>query len=188
MRVVNRIVVILLLAGLFVLGVYMVVYAFRLFGYSLGSLPISDVTGGLQGFLGRLAQGSLSAIAIAVLVLVALAGLILLILELRPSRPRYVRMDGGTYVTRGAVEEEISTAAEQVQNVLGSSVRVQARRSPGANVDLEARVRRGADTGAIQGSLREAVQGHLSSRGLPVNRLNVKLVEVDPRQARTRVQ
>ena len=42
---------ILLLAGLFVLGVYTVVYAFDLFGHSLTSLPISDFSGGLQDFV-----------------------------------------------------------------------------------------------------------------------------------------
>ena len=47
MRVFNRIAMTLLFAGLFVLGVYMVVYAFDLFGYKLASLPISDFSGGL---------------------------------------------------------------------------------------------------------------------------------------------
>ena len=46
MRVFNRIFMILLFAGLFVLGVYMVVYAFNLFGYRLEALP----TLGLSGF------------------------------------------------------------------------------------------------------------------------------------------
>jgi benzoyl-CoA reductase/2-hydroxyglutaryl-CoA dehydratase subunit BcrC/BadD/HgdB len=36
--------------------------------------------------------------------------------------------------------------------------------------------------------LRTAVQEHLSEKGLPVSKLNVKLVEADPRQTKTRVQ
>jgi hypothetical protein len=55
-------------------------------------------------------------------------------------------------------------------------------------VDLEARVRRGEDTKAIQSSLRRQVQEHLGGRGLPVSKLNVKTVEADPRQTQTRVQ
>jgi hypothetical protein len=97
-------------------------------------------------------------------------------------------MGKGTYVTRGVVAEEISSVAEQVPDVLGSSVNVKARRSPGAQVDLEARVRRGEDLGPIRSNLRTTVQEYLSERGLPVSKLNVKLVEADPRQTKTRVQ
>jgi len=188
MRVFNRIAMILLLAGLFVLGVYMVVYAFDLFGYKLGSLPISDFAGGLKGFVTNVEKGALSIVTMIILVLLALLGLLWFIAELRPTAPRRVRMGSGTYVTRGVVEEEISTVAEQVADVLGSSVGVKAKRSPGAQVDLEARVRRGEDLGTIKSSLRSKVQEHLSERGLPVSKLNVKLVEADPRQTKARVQ
>jgi hypothetical protein len=97
-------------------------------------------------------------------------------------------MGSGTYVARGVVEEEVAAAAEQVPDVLGSSVGVRARRSPGARVDLEARVRRGEDLGTIKSGLQSTVQQHLSERGLPVSKLNVRLVEADPRQTSTRVQ
>jgi len=188
MRVFNRIVMTLLFAGLFVLGVYMVVYSFDLFGRSLTSLPITDFSGGLEDFVTRVEDGKLSAVTIAILGLLAILGLIWFIAELRPSAPRRVRMGNGTYVTRGVVEEEVSTVAEQVKDVLGSSVGVKARRSPGAQVDLEARVRREGDSGTIKSGLRTRVEEHLSERGLPVSKLNVKLVEADPRQTTTRVQ
>jgi hypothetical protein len=188
MRVFNRIVMTLLFAGLFVLGVYMVVYSFDLFGRSLTSLPISDFAGGLEDFVTRVEDGNLSVITIITLVLLALLGLLWFILELRPSAPRRVRMGNGTYAARGVVAEEVSTVAEQVPDVLGSSVGVRARRSPGAMVDLEARVRRGEDLEAIKRGLRTTVQQHLSEKGLPVSKLNVKLVEADPRQTKTRVQ
>jgi uncharacterized alkaline shock family protein YloU len=97
-------------------------------------------------------------------------------------------MGNGTYVTRSVIEGEVSTVAEQVPDVLGSSVGVKARRSPGAKVDLEARVRRGEDQSTIKSSLQSTVREHLSERGLPVNKLNVKLVEADPRQTKARVQ
>ena len=188
MNVFNRIVMTLLFAGLFVLGVYMVVYSFDLFGRSLTSLPISDFSSGLQDFVTRVEDGNLSAVTIIILVLLAVLGLIWFISELKPSAPKRVRMGNGTYVTRGVVEEEISTVAEQVPDVLGSSVGVKARRSPGARVDLEARVRQGEDLETIRSDLRSTVQQHLSERGLPVSKLNVKLVEADPRQTKTRVQ
>jgi hypothetical protein len=86
------------------------------------------------------------------------------------------------------VEEEISTVAEQVPGVLGSSVGVKARRSPGAQVDFEARVRRGEDLETVRSALRTRVQEHLSEKGLPVSKLKVRLVEADPRQTKTRVQ
>ena len=178
----------LLFAGLFVLGVYMIVYSFDLFGRSLTSLPISDFSGGLEDFLTHVEDGNLSAITIITLVLLALLGLIWFIAELRPSAPRRVRMGNGTYVTRGVVAQEVSTAAEEVSDVLGSSVGVQARRSPGARVNLEARVRQGEDLGTIRSGLRATVQERLSQKGLPVSKLNVKLVEADPRQTKTRVQ
>jgi hypothetical protein len=188
MNVFNRIVMTLLFASLFVLGVYMVVYSFDLFGRSLTSLPISDFSSGLQDFVTRVEDGNLSAVTIITLVLLAVLGLIWFISELKPSAPKRVRMGNGTYVTRGVVEEEISTVAEQVPDVLGSSVGVKARRSPGARVDLEARVRQGEDLETIRSDLRSTVQQHLSEKGLPVSKLNVKLVEADPRQTKTRVQ
>jgi hypothetical protein len=188
MSVFNRIVMTLLFAGLFVLGVYTVVYSFDLIGRSLTSLPISDFSSGLQDFVTRVEDGNLSVVTIITLALIALLGLILFIAELKPPVPRRVRMGNGTYVTRGVVEEEISTVAEQVPGVLGSSVSVKARRKPGGRVDLEARVRRGEDLETIRSGLRTTVQKHLSERGLPVSKLKVKLVEADPRQTKTRVQ
>jgi hypothetical protein len=188
MSVFNRIVMTLLFAGLFVLGLYTVVYSFDLLGRSLASLPISDFSDGLKDFVGRVEHGNLSVVTIITLVLLALLGLLWFIAELRPSAPSRVRMGNGTYVTRGVVGEEIATVAEQVPDVLGSSVGVKARRSPGAQVDLEARVRQGEDLGTIRSGLRATVQRHLSEKGLPVSKLNVRLVEADPRQTKTRVQ
>lgn len=188
MSVFNRLLMILLFAGLFVLGVYMVVYSFDLFGYSLDSLPISDLSSGLESFITNAEDGSLSVITIITLVLLAILGLIWFIAELRPTAPRRVRMGNGTYVTRSVVAEEISKVAEEVPDILGSSVNVKAKRSPGAQVDLEATVRRGEDLGPIRSNLRTTVQQYLSERGLPVSKLNVKLVEADPRQTKTRVQ
>jgi hypothetical protein len=188
MSVFNRIVMTLLFAGLFVLGVYTIVYSFDLFGRSLNSLPISDFSSGLQDFVTRVEDGHLSVVTIITLILMAILGLIWFIAELRPSTPRRVRMGNGTYVTRSVIGEEVSTVAEQVPDVLGSSVSVKPRRSPGAQVDLEARVRRGVDLETIRSALRTTVQKHLSEKGLPVSKLKVRLVEADPRQTKTRVQ
>jgi hypothetical protein len=190
MRVFNRIIMILLLAGLFVLGVYAVVYGFNLFGYSLGDLanPISSFGSGVENFVGSVESGNVPPLTVLMLVLIAILGLILLIYELKPPAPRRVRMQKGTYITRDVVKREVESAADRVLGVLGSSARVKARRKPGAQVDLEARVRRGEDTSAIGSQLRSSVQERLATRGIPVNKINVKLAEVDPRQAGTRVQ
>ena len=190
MRVFNRIFMILLLAGLFVLGVYAVFYGFNLFGYSLGDLanPLSSFAGGVEGFVRSVENGNVPPLTVLMLVLIAILGLILLIYELKPSAPRRVRMQKGTYITRDVVKREVESAADRVLGVLGSSARVKARRRPGAQVDLEARVRRGEDTSAIGSELRSSVQERLATRGIPVNKINVKLAEVDPRQAGTRVQ
>jgi len=179
---------ILLLAGLFVLGVYMIVYAFDLFDYKLESLPITDFAKGLEDFVANLESGNLPATTIILLVLLAILGLIWFIAELRPTAPRRVRMGSGTYVSRSVIQDEVSAVAEQVTDVLGSSVDVKARRSPGAQVGLQARVRRGEDPGTIKSGLQSTVRERLSERGLPVSKLNVKLVEADPRQTKTRVQ
>ena len=188
MRIFNRIVMMLLLAGLFVLGVYMIVYAFELFGYSLDSLPFSGFSNGLQGFANDVERGGLSVTTLIILVLLVLLGLLLLIAELKPPSPNRVRMGNGTYTTRRVVEDEVSAVADEVPGVLGSSVSAKAQRRPGAQVDVEGTVRRGEDVGTIRLGLRSTVQEHLSRRGLPVSKLNVKLVEADPRQTKTRVQ
>jgi hypothetical protein len=183
---------IVFLAGLFVLGVYTVVYSFNLFGYSLDNLPrtlgLSGFYRSLESFVGGVENGSLSVLTVFILVAIAVLGLILLIAELKPPAPRRVRMRSGTYVTRGAVADEVVTAAERTQGVLGVSSRVKAKRRSGALVDLEARVRRGEDTNTIQSDLRRSVQEHLAERGVPMSKLNVKLVEADPRETRTRVR
>ena len=192
MRVFNRIVMILLFAGLFVLGVYTVVYSFDLFGYRLEDLPralgLSGFYRGLETFVSNVENGSLSVLTVILLVAIAVLGLILLIAELKPSAPRRVRMSSGAYVTRGSVADEVVAAAERTPGVLGTSARVKARRRQGAQVNLEARVRRGDDTSAIQSELRRTVRERLSQRGVPVSKLNVKLIEADPRRTRTRVQ
>ena len=86
----------LLFAGLFVLGVYMVVYSFDLFGRSLSSLPISDFSSGLQDFVTRVEDGNLSVVTIITLALIAILGLIWFVAELKPSAPRRVRLGNGT--------------------------------------------------------------------------------------------
>jgi hypothetical protein len=188
MRVFNRIFMVVLFAGLFVLGVYAVVFAFNLFGYKLESLPITNLAKSIQDFVGGVEGGGLSVATQALLVLLAILGLLWFISELRPSAPRRVRMGRGTYVTRSVVQHEVSSVAEEVPDVLGSSVNVRARRSPGAQVGLEARVRRGEDLGTIKSSLQSTVRERLSEKGLPMSKLNVKLVEADPRQTKTRVR
>ena len=190
MRIFNRIAIILLLAGLFALGVYLVVYGFNLFGYQLGDLlnPLNSFASDLEGFVRDVEGGNLPLLTIVTLILVALLGLILLIAELKPPAPRRVRMRNGTYITRDAVKNEVVTAAGQTPGVLGSSARVKARRREGAQVNLEANVRRGEDTDAIQSDLRNSVRERLGRRGVPVSKLNVRLVEADPRQTQTRVR
>ena len=136
---------ILLLAGLFALGVYLVVYSLNLFGYQLGDLlnSLNSLTRGLEGFVGDVEGGNLPLLTIVTLVLVALLGLILLIAELKPPAPRRVRMRNGTYITRDAVRNEVVTAAGQTPGVLGFSARVKARRRQGDHVKLEVYVRCG---------------------------------------------
>ncbi len=87
MRVFNRIVLILILAGLFVLGVYTVVYSLGLFGYSLTDLPrtlgVAGVYRGLETFVRGVERGNPPILGVVILVLIALVGLILLIAELK---------------------------------------------------------------------------------------------------------
>src|SRR5215216_3717385 len=89
MRFFNRIVMILLLAGLFALGVYLVVYAFNIFGYQLSDLlnTLNSFGNRLQNFVRNVEGGDLPVLTIATLVLIALLGLILFIAELKPRRP-----------------------------------------------------------------------------------------------------
>ena len=190
MRTFNRIVVVLLLVGLIVLGAYTVVYSFELFGRQLSDLSaaLDGFTSSVEGFVGDVESGSLPILTIALLVAIALLGLVLLIMELKPPRPRRVRMQRGTYVSPDLVRAAVSSAAEETPNVLGSSTKVEAKRSPGAKINLQADVRPGEDTSTIKSDLRERVQQHLARTGVPLSKLKLKLVETDPRQTKTRVQ
>lgn len=179
---------ILLLGALFLLGVYMVAYGFSLFGYKLSDLPVSSFGRSVSDFVNGLESGSLSVLTITLLVLLAILGLILLIAELKPRTPRRVRMQNGTYITRSTVGSEVQKVTEETPNVLDSAVRVQAKRSPGAKIDLEANVRRGDEVNAIKSDLQGRVQQRLANNGIPVNRLKIRMVESDPRETKTRVQ
>lgn len=179
---------ILLLCGLFLLGVYMVAYGFSLFGYKLSALPVSSFGKGVSDFVSGIESGSLSVLAITLLVLLAILGLILLIAELKPRTPRRVRMQKGTYITRSTVGSEVQKATEETPNVLDSAVKVAAKRSSGAKIDLDANVRRGDEVNAIKSDLQSRVQQRLANSGIPVNRLKIRMVESDPRETKTRVQ
>lgn len=191
MRVFNRIVMVLLLAGLTALGIAMIVYAFDMGDHRLANLPqaigLSGAYDGLNNFATNAESGSLNPLDVAVLVAIALVGLILLFLELKPPSPRLVRMQPGTYITRGAVENEAVTAAEEGPEVLESTVNVNAQRKPGAKVDVAASVKRGEDTNRLQTGVRDRVQRRLAEAGVPVSNLKVRVIEADPRETKTRV-
>ncbi len=192
MRIFNKIVVVLLLAALTALGLSLLIYAFNVEPYRLQDLPravgLDSFYENLRGYVGALEQGALDALEVATLVLIALLGLVLLVLEFKPPTPRKVRMQQGTYVTRGVVENEANMAVEQEHEVLQSNVNVQAQRKPGAKVDIRASVRPGEDTQSIQSGLRDRVQQHMSQTGIPVSNLKVQVAESDPRETKTRVK
>jgi hypothetical protein len=196
-RVFNRIVVLLLLAGLAFLGLLGVLYALNarlgdqtFFMQELArNLNLQGIVDGITGFLDQVQNGQLSPRIIAALALIALLGLLLLLLELfwRPA-PKRVSIQRGTYTTRQLVENEVEKAAGRDRDVLQADADAKAQRRPGARVDLRASVRRGEDTRSIQSGLRSRVQEHLARVGVPVSRLNVRVIESDPRETRTRVK
>lgn len=192
MRAFNRVMVILLLIGLLLLGAYAIAYAFELFGYRLSDLPrnlgLPGIFSGVQDFVRSVESGTPPIFSIVVLALVALLGLLLLILEVRPATPRRVRMDQGTYITRGVVEREAVQAAEGAPEVLGSSATVTPRRRPGAKVELRTDVRRGEDVGSVASAVQAKVRERMEQVGVPVSRLKVTPVAADPRETKTRVR
>ena len=192
MRIFNRIVIILLLVGLVYLGLATVVYIFELGPYQLEELPnslgFSGFYEGLNGYVGNIESGNVDGFDVLVLSAIALLGLVLLILELKPPAPRRVRMQRGTYITRRAVESEVSPVVEQEPEVLQSDVRVKAQRRPGARVDVGASVRPGEDARSVQSEVQNQVQQHMAERGIPVSDLRVRVAESDPRQTKTRVK
>lgn len=193
MRVFNRIVITLLLAGLLILGVYGVIYSFQIAGYSLSNLEqrlaIPAIASGARSFLGSLGQSTLSAAAVAGLVAIAVAGLILLLLELKPRRPRHVRTGSkGVYITRGAARNAAKSVAEGTSEVLSSKAKAKSRLGTGAKIKLNANIRRGEEPGRVRSSLREQINNGLSERGVPVSKLKLKLEETEPQGAKARVK
>lgn len=185
MRIFNRVVVTLLLAGLFVLGIFGIVYSFNLFGYQFSRLPqvlnLQNIYDGVREVVSDTENGTLTDLTFFILVGVALAGVILLVLELKPRTPRRVRMEKGTYITRGAVKEQVLLAAGQLPETLGSTARVKARRRPGAKVKLKSSIRRGEDASSIRSNIQTQVADYLGRVGIPVGRVKVKTSETDPR-------
>lgn len=184
---------ILVFAGLFLLGVFGVLYSFDLAGYQFSSLPqqlgLSGAFSGVDSAVTGLEQGSPTQIAIIVLVAMLLIGLILLIAELKPAAPRKVRMEKGTYITRRALKEEAEAAATADPDVLESTASVKAKRGKGARVDLQAKIRRGEDANTIRNRVRERVQQDLQSdAGISLRRLKIDLNETDPRDSQVRVK
>ena len=192
MRIFNKIVVVLLLAGLTALGVCLLVYASNIDPYRLEDLPrvlgLDVFYESLRGYIGVVENGNLDVLEIATLVLIAFVGLILLILEFKPPTPRRVRMQRGTYITRSAVEREANAAVEQEHEVLQTNVNVKAQRKPGAKVDITANVRPGEDARSVQSGVKNRVQQYMAEAGIPVSNLKVQVRETDPRQTETRVK
>lgn len=193
MRVFNRIIMISVFAALFLGGVFGTLYSFELLGYRQAdlfeTLGLSAAYSGIEGFVNSIESGEPSAAVVAALVAVALVGLALLFLELKPRTPRRVRMGKGTYLTRKAVEERVEAAALEEGAVLEANASVKARRGRGAKVRLDAKSRRGEDTGAVAGSVKERLRSKLGDEaGIPVGRPKVKVEEVDPRKAKARVK
>jgi len=187
MRIFNRIVIILLLAGLFVLGVLAVLYSLGVAGYRLAELPLDTFSQDLIRAVRNVETGNLHVLDLGGLLLSALLGLVLLVFELKPPAPHRVRMQQGTYITRRAVENEAIEAVESPE-VLQSSVNVEAQRRPGAKVNVKASIRPGEDVGSTQSGVQDRVQRRLSQVGIPVSNLKVRLVESDPRETRARVR
>ncbi|MDQ3286231.1 MAG: alkaline shock response membrane anchor protein AmaP [Actinomycetota bacterium] len=192
MRIFNRIVMILLLAGLVYLGIATVVYIFELGPYELedlsNALGFGGFYEGLNGYLSNIERGNVDAFDVIVLSAIALVGLILLILELKPPTPRRVRMQRGTYITRQAVEREVSPVVEGEPEVLQSNVKVKAQRRPGAKVEVHASIRPGEDARSVQSEVQSRVQQRMAETGVPVSDLRVRANESDPRQTKTRVK
>ena len=192
MRIFNRIVMILLLAGLVYLGIATIVYIFELGPYQLEDLPnalgFGGLYEGLNGYLANIESGNLDALDVIVLSAIALLGLVLLILELKPPTPRRVRMQRGTYITRSAVEKEVSPVVEQEPEVLQSNVKIKAQRRSGAKVEVRTSIRPGEDARSVQSEVQSRVQQHMSETGIPVSNLKVQVNESDPRQTKTRVK
>ncbi len=187
MRIFNRIIVALLLIGLFILGVFGVVYSLGLFGYSLSQLPqtlgLQQIYSNLQGVVRDVENGNPTTLTLLILIGLVLLGLILLILELKPSSPKKVKLQKETYATRKSVKDQVLTAADRASETLGSSAKVKARRSPGAKINLKSKIRRGEDTGGANSSIKDQISGHLDKVGIPVSQMKVKLSEADPRSA-----
>ncbi len=192
MKIFNRIIVILLLAGIVALGVTVVLYIFDVSNYHLEDLSrtlgLNGLYDSVNSFVQRAESLRLDVLDIVVLALVALLGLVLLILELKLPSPRQVRMQQGTYVTRKAVEDEVNMAVEGSHEVLQSNVKVKAQRRPGAMVNVTASVRPGENARSVQSDVRDRVQRRLDQVGIPVGNLNVQVRESDPRQTQTRVK
>lgn len=193
MWIFNRIVVTLLLAGLVVLGVYGVIYSFELAGYSLSSLEqtlrIPAITSGAQSFLQNLGQSALPASVVAILVAIAVLGLILLVLELKPRRPRRVRTSAkSVYMSRNAVRSAVQSSAENTSEVLGAKAKAKARRGTGAKVKLKSSIRRGEEQGPVRSSIREQINNDLAEKGVPVKTLKLKLEEAESQGTKARVR
>ena len=192
MKVFNRIVIILVLAGLFVLGVFTVLYSFDIAGYRLADLPstlrLNDLYEGSRGFFRDVERSNLDVLDIAALVIIVLLGLVLLVLELKPPAPRRVLMQRGAYITRSTVKDEATAAAMQNTEVLESNADVKAQRRPGAKVNIKASVRRGENVRNIRSEVQDRVQQHLDRMGIPVGNLKVRIIESDPRETRARVR
>lgn len=192
MKVFNRIVVILILAGLFSLSLFIMFSAFDFGGYLLADLPnvlgFAIIQEAIASFVANLESGSTNIFVIATMGLLALVGLVLFIIELIPSSPRKVKMQQGTYVTRRAVEAAATEAVEQNPNVLHSNIKVKARRKSGAKVKIRASVEEGEDARNARSEVQEGVQRHMDEVGIPVGRLKVRIDESAPSTSKTRVR
>lgn len=198
MRIFNRVLMALVFAALTFCGAFLFIYCFGLFGYNLSEIPLkgplsgTPFYSGLKAFVRDVGGQSPTVLETVVLVVIALIGLLLLFAELKPPRPRYLRVGQGLYTSRSALEDELVEAVEEDGRVLESSASVKPRRGGGAKVKVEAKMREGAaNPTELKNTLGRKVREKIRALGYPqkvANGVKIDLKETDPRSVRRRVR
>lgn len=192
-RLVNRIILVIVLVVLVVFATFGAIYAFTGFGYQDRGLPdvlaTPENAQPAQSWLGNFENGSVPLLDYVIVVVLGLAGLALLVLELTPSRKRYLRLGPHAWVKREVVEKEAEHVALTDQAVLESEAKLSPHRVLRNKLKLELVVRRGESPKDARYRVRDLVNTEIIGKGqVIVTKTRVKANVKDPRRAKRRVK
>ncbi len=193
MRLVNRVILVVVLVALVVFGIFGAIYAFAGSDYEQTGLPAflatPETAQTIENWVGGFENGIIPVLDYVLVIVVFLAGLVLLILEVRPKRRRYLQLGERSWINARVIEKEAANQALKDHAVLESRARLNLRRALPSKLRLALVVRRGKSALEAEQRAYDLIDSELIEKGqLVIDKVRIRTTVKDPRKANRRVK